>query len=244
LKVVAAYEAARDRLARADPPAAVRVAEVAEQADLAFIRGNIGRILARTREGVQRVSRIVQSLRGLARTDRPQLEVVAIPDLVAASLDMLRGRIQRRGIRLELDYGPGARVRCASTQIGQVILNLLLNAVQAIEVTEAGKGDSPRDSRGTVPFSGPAAAGDSTLGALRPNSAEGIEEPVRVIDVIEIGPDLRAQPTPGERVIGVTGDPHSTPVRDVGDDAAGIGAVVRADPAYTHRCHPPPRSEQ
>ena len=134
------YESCRARLAEVDPAAAQRAAELAEQADYSYVRENLARQLARTRDGVDRVTRIVQSLRGLARTDVPQHEETNLPDLVDASLEMIRGRMKRRGIRIELDYDPVSRVRCVATQIGQVLLNLLVNALQAIEATSRQQG--------------------------------------------------------------------------------------------------------
>jgi len=140
LALLEVYERARERLAAVDPEAARQAVALAAEVDLAYVRDNLDRILTRTREGVQRVSRIVQSLRGLARTDRPQLEEVHLPDLVDSSLEMIRGRLQRRGIKIELDYGRVPKLRCVSTQLSQVLLNLLVNALQAVESTPKPEG--------------------------------------------------------------------------------------------------------
>jgi two-component system NtrC family sensor kinase len=126
------YEASREHLAQVDPDAARRAAEIADELDLGYVRDNLGRVLIRTRDGVQRVARIVQSLRGLARTDRPQMEEALLSDLVDMSMEMVRGRLQRRGIIVETDYQV-RHIRCVPAQISQVILNLLVNGLQAIE---------------------------------------------------------------------------------------------------------------
>src|SRR5205814_5657806 len=75
----------------------------------------------------------------LARTDRPQMEEAALTDLVDMSLELVRGRLQRQGITLEQDYEV-SRLRCVPTQISQVFLNLLVNALQAMEAKEGAKG--------------------------------------------------------------------------------------------------------
>jgi len=129
------YEGCRGRLASVDPAAAQRARALAEEVDLPYVRENLARQLTRTRDGVDRVTRIVHSLRGLARTDVPQHEDIYLPDLVDASLEMIRGRLKRRGVQIELDYDPVSRVRCVATQMGQVLLNLLVNAMQAIEAS-------------------------------------------------------------------------------------------------------------
>lgn len=104
-----------------------------EACDLPYLRDNLDRLLTRTRDGVQRVARIVQSLRSLARSDRPEHEDATIASLVEMSLEVLRGRLQRRGITVTVDLDGLPRLRCVATQIAQVLLNLLTNALQSIE---------------------------------------------------------------------------------------------------------------
>jgi signal transduction histidine kinase len=86
------------------------------------------------------VSRIVHSLRGLARTDPPHKEEAHLPDLVEASLEIIRGRLRRRGVEVELDYDPAPRICCVGTQISQVLLNLLVNALQVLEAHPPAEG--------------------------------------------------------------------------------------------------------
>jgi PAS domain S-box-containing protein len=133
------YEGARTALAQADPETAQRVQVLAEEIDLPYIRANLDRVLGRTHEGVRRVTKIVQSLRSLARTDRPRMESAFIPDLVDASLEMIRGRMERRGIELELDYHLKTKVPCVASQISQALFNLLVNALQTIEAADRGR---------------------------------------------------------------------------------------------------------
>ncbi|MBX9679872.1 MAG: PAS domain S-box protein [Gemmataceae bacterium] len=105
----------------------------AEEIDLDYLRDNISRILSRTRDGVDRVSRIVHSLRGMARTDPPKMSEARIPALIDASLEILAGRFKRSGIVIEQEHDPEPTVFGVSTQLSQVMLNLLINAFQALE---------------------------------------------------------------------------------------------------------------
>jgi PAS domain S-box-containing protein len=140
MALMAQYEALGIRFAEMDPAALDRIRELAEEIDLEYVRENLPRLLVRTREGVDRVTRIVHSLRGLARTDTPRRQDTYLPDLIETSLEMIRGRMKRRGIEVETEYDPVSRVRCVSTQISQVLLNLLVNALQAIEATHRKEG--------------------------------------------------------------------------------------------------------
>jgi C4-dicarboxylate-specific signal transduction histidine kinase len=110
-----------------------------EEIDLQYILDNLGRVLSRTRDGVERVSRIVHSLRGMARTDTPHRQETRVPDMVNSSLEILHGRFKRLGVTVEQDHDPNPTVPCVPTQISQVLLNLLVNAFQAIEA--AGRPD-------------------------------------------------------------------------------------------------------
>jgi PAS domain S-box-containing protein len=139
MELLNVYEAGRECLAQVDPETAQRARTLAEELDLPYVRDNLGRVLTRTREGVQRVARIVQNLRGLARTDRPQLEDALLSELVETSLELIRGRLQRRGIRIEQNLQV-RQLRCVPAQISQVILNLLVNALQAIEAKAQDQG--------------------------------------------------------------------------------------------------------
>jgi signal transduction histidine kinase len=136
LEVLALYEEARARLAEEAPELAERLRAKEDEIDLEYIRGNLARLIRKSRDGVDRVARIVHSLRGLARTDRPQRQPTHIPDLVDASLEMIRGRLKRRNVRIDTDYAPSPVVPCVSTQLSQVLLNLLVNAAQAIEAAD------------------------------------------------------------------------------------------------------------
>ncbi len=115
------------------PEARRRLDELRDACDLGYLRDNLKRMLARTREGVERVARIVHSLRSLARSDRPKHEEVSVAGLVQTSLDVLRGRMERRGIKVTCELDGVPPVRCVPTQITHVFLNLLTNALQALE---------------------------------------------------------------------------------------------------------------
>ncbi len=131
--LLAAYESVKSTLAERTPDTAAQIQKIEDEIDLEYLRENLGRLLARTRDGVDRVTRIVHSLRGLARTDAPRHQLTSIPDLVENSLEILRGRFKRSGILVEQEHDANPRLPCVQTQISQVLLNLLVNAFQAVE---------------------------------------------------------------------------------------------------------------
>jgi signal transduction histidine kinase len=138
--MIAIYERARDAMATAAPEVVRDVDALAEELDWEYVRENLGRMLGRTREGVQRVANIVQNLRGLARTSPPKMESASIPDLLESALEMIRGRLRRHNIEIVVEHGEIPRISCVPSQISQVILNLLINATQAVEATGRSEG--------------------------------------------------------------------------------------------------------
>jgi PAS domain S-box-containing protein len=140
LGILDIYEGQRARLAATVADFLARLTALEQEMDLPYVRCNLGRVLSRTREGVQRVARIVQSLRGLARTGPTTFQDVSLEELVEASVEMIRSRLRQGNIEVELDVGTVSRCRCVPTQISQVLLNLFVNALQAIEATGRDRG--------------------------------------------------------------------------------------------------------
>jgi two-component system, NtrC family, sensor kinase len=138
--LVAAYEAAQATLESARPDLAARVAQLAEEIDLPYVKEHIEQMVGSTRQGVKRVADIVQNLRGFARLDQAAVDRVNLHDAITSSLELIRGRLDRRHIVVEQQFGDLPLVLCAPAQINQVVLNLLVNALQAIEATSKGGG--------------------------------------------------------------------------------------------------------
>jgi PAS domain S-box-containing protein len=138
LRLLEVYESAGEEFARSAPESARRARETAEEIDLPYIRGNLDRLLRRTREGLDRVTRIVHSLRAHARSAPAPRQEVDIAALLDASLEILQAQMRGRRIEVRRHYRECPRVLCASTDLGQVFLNLLVNACQAIEAMPAG----------------------------------------------------------------------------------------------------------
>jgi signal transduction histidine kinase len=93
------------------------------------------------------VSDIVQNLRGFARLDQAAIDRLDLNAAIAISLELIRGRLERHQIEVVQNLGEIPRIVCAPAQINQVILNLLLNAMGAIEATGRGGGRIEIDTR-------------------------------------------------------------------------------------------------
>ena len=135
LDLVKLYESSFGVLERSDPEAGRRIDELAEEIDWPYIRDNLDQMIDRTRTGVKRVAGIVEKMRGLARTAPPQWADVSLADLIENALEMMRGRLKHQQVEVSVQIHDTTRIDCVPDQIGQVLLNLLINALQAIEST-------------------------------------------------------------------------------------------------------------
>jgi signal transduction histidine kinase len=129
------YEQAHPVLASACPEIAGRIDQIGESIDLPYIRANLARLLSSTRQGVKRISGIVENLRRFARVDQAAVDRVDLQQAIAGSLELIRGQLEDRQITVEHQVGGVFPVVCAPAQINQVVLNLLVNAMHAIEAT-------------------------------------------------------------------------------------------------------------
>ncbi|MGB2955680.1 MAG: ATP-binding protein, partial [Anaerolineales bacterium] len=108
-----------------------------------FILEDIRGLFDESREGLERVTSIVQNLRDFSRVDLPgNHEEYNINKGIEATLVVVRNEIKYHAdVRTEFSEVPP--VFCHSGQINQIFLNVLLNAAQAIKSQE-------REDRGNI----------------------------------------------------------------------------------------------
>ena len=101
-----------------------------EQLDIDYLLKDGPQLFQDTLEGTARVKGIVGELRSFARTS-DSVEAADLNKLVESVLKITSSEMKNR-IELELELGPVPMLRCNPGQISQVLLNLLVNALQAI----------------------------------------------------------------------------------------------------------------
>lgn len=132
--------------------------------DMDFMLDDINALVSESRSGLQRVCDIVTSMRSFARRDNPQLEQADLVSCYRDSMTILRIGLSER-IQVEEDIPERLELVCNPGQIGQIFVNLIQNACQAM-------------SDGGVLAVGLQQAGDSCVIEIRDNG-EGIPEEIR-----------------------------------------------------------------
>ncbi|HWD16595.1 MAG TPA: ATP-binding protein [Casimicrobiaceae bacterium] len=88
---------------------------------------------AKIRTAAERCARIVRTFLAMARKQQPSRGPVSINDVVTAALDIAAYAIRTSNIELALDLAPDLpRVQADADQLHQVLLNLIINAQQAL----------------------------------------------------------------------------------------------------------------
>ena len=92
---------------------------------------DVGHALSDAREGAARVRHVVRDLKTFSRGDEEQNTRIEVRPVIESSINMAYNEIRYRA-RLVKDYGKAPPVLASPARLGQVFLNLLINAAQAI----------------------------------------------------------------------------------------------------------------
>ena len=109
----------------------------AEILELDFIEEDLPKILKSMRSGTDRIRQIVRSLRNFSRTDEADCKTVDIHEGIDSTLLILQYYLEAKPDRPEIqvtkDYAELSLVQCYPGALNQVFMNILRNAIDAIE---------------------------------------------------------------------------------------------------------------
>ncbi len=101
--------------------------------DIAGVSGEIGQSVTSTRREVGRLARLVSDFLTYARPTSPGRDEVMVQQLLRDVVDFLRAEARNMGVHLRLAGElPDVAVEGDAGQLRQVVINLVLNAVQAV----------------------------------------------------------------------------------------------------------------
>jgi signal transduction histidine kinase len=104
----------------------------APQCDIEFLEEDIPQLVSETREGLDRVKKIVQDLKDFSRIDKSDdWEDANIVKGLESTLNIVQNEIKYKASVVK-ELVPLPDVPCLPTQLNQVFMNLLVNAAQAI----------------------------------------------------------------------------------------------------------------
>ena len=119
------------------------IEEETEAIDLDFLREDLPKLMGSMKLGVERIAHISTSLRTFSRTDQEHKVPFNIHDGLDSTLLILKHRLkaneQRPKIGIIKHYGKIPEIRCFPGQLNQVFMNLIANAIDALEDTNEGR---------------------------------------------------------------------------------------------------------
>ncbi|MEO0541554.1 MAG: ATP-binding protein, partial [Cyanobacteria bacterium P01_A01_bin.105] len=119
-------------------------ADIGQQIDLLeldFVETDLPKVIDSMAVGAQRIQEIVKGLRVFSRTDEVDIKRVDLHEGLNSTLMILGHRLKahegRAAIQVELDYGNLPLVECYPGPLNQVFMNLLNNALDALDALGA-----------------------------------------------------------------------------------------------------------
>ncbi len=113
------------------------IADKLEDIELDFLQEDLHKILGSMKVGTDRIRGIVRSLRTFSRLDEAEMKRVDIHEGIESALLILQGRLKATVHRPEIEiipeFGLLPSVECYAGQLNQVFMNLLNNAIDALE---------------------------------------------------------------------------------------------------------------
>src|ERR671933_10399 len=115
----------------------LEIQEQAEKIDLDFVRADLPKLLNSMKLGADRIRDLVLSLRNFSRLDEAEMKFVNLHEGLDSTLLILQNQLKatpgRSEIKVVKEYGNLPLVECYAGQLNQVFMNILSNAIDALE---------------------------------------------------------------------------------------------------------------
>ena len=119
-----------------------------EEIDLEYLIEDLPNLLSSMKIGAERIREIVLTLRNFSRHDEAKMKPVKIHQGIDSSVLILQHRLkgthQYPTIQLNKEYGDLPRVQCYAGELNQVFLNIISNAIDALQTPTFDTPDSCR----------------------------------------------------------------------------------------------------
>ncbi|MEG4115671.1 MULTISPECIES: response regulator [unclassified Microcoleus] len=159
------------------PNPVAEIRERAEYLDLEFLQEDLWKILGSMKMGSDRIGQLVLSLRNFSRLDEADCKPVDIHAGIDSTLLILQHRLKARpdfpAIEVIKNYGQLPEVECHPSQLNQVFMNILSNAIDALQTSGVRDNQQP-----TITISTSIASANSIVISIADNGV-GIPELIR-----------------------------------------------------------------
>lgn len=110
------------------------VAKIREKNDLNYLSEDIVDMVKESKVGIERVKAIIEDLRRFSRLDESEIKHIDLIENIRSTVSIARSEISRKNITLNFSVPDHLLIDCYPGQLNQAILNVLINAVYAVEI--------------------------------------------------------------------------------------------------------------
>lgn len=155
--------------------------------ELEFLAEDLPPLLDSMMVGAERIREIVLSLRNFSRTDEAKIKAVDIHEGIKNTLTILQSRLRARpdrpGIKTIENYGTLPKIPCYPGKLNQVFMNLVVNAIDALEMADSEEGKIYRPAIPTITITTEIANGEVA-------NSEEAKNPRVIITIADNGPGI------------------------------------------------------
>lgn len=116
------------------------IQQKAAELEIDFVKGDLSKLVGSMHSGTERIRQLVVSLRNFSRLDESDCKVVDIHEGINSTLMIVKHRLvsdDNATISVVCDFDELPLVECYPSQLNQAFMNLLSNAIDALEAANA-----------------------------------------------------------------------------------------------------------
>ncbi|WP_210396111.1 sensor histidine kinase [Motiliproteus sediminis] len=129
LKLLQAYQELKQQLG---DDGKSQISQLEREIDADYLEADLADLIKETQDGCQRVCRIVSDLKDFSRAGEGKIGAVDIEKCIESAINVAWNQIKYKAT-VKREYGNAGVIKCDAGQIGQVLVNLLVNAADAID---------------------------------------------------------------------------------------------------------------
>ncbi len=109
-----------------------KVKNLRKKLKLDYVLEDLEQLIGESLDGADRVKKIVQNLKSFSRVDEAECKLTDINECLESTLNIVWNELKYKATVVK-EYGELPQAKCFPQQLNQVFMNLLINAVHAIE---------------------------------------------------------------------------------------------------------------
>lgn len=135
-KMIKSYERIINLLVKDDPnqkeKISIKINKLKEEITYQYMHNDLPNLLSESKDGAERIKKIVNNLKNFAHPSTDEMQPCSINDEIDTALTLVWNDLKFI-CKVNKKYNELPKIYCKSGEIVQVIVNLLINASQAIE---------------------------------------------------------------------------------------------------------------